>query len=171
MADDALSGCWAKLTRVLELISAIEQAERDYLNTDPPPVWVKGAHEGSDFVFRAFGPENAPERFSVLAGEIIHHLRTCLDHVVWALATKYSGLPSGRIQFPICDKRAGFDEALKKGILRGIRAEAIKIIESVQPFTSNGSPRETILYVLHHLDIQDKHKLLLVTATAAELAK
>jgi hypothetical protein len=24
-----------------------------------------------------------PPRFSVLAGEIVHHLRSCFDHVTW----------------------------------------------------------------------------------------
>src|SRR5258708_27984155 len=29
-----------------------------------------------------------PSRFSVLAGEIVHHLRSCLDHVVWEFSTE-----------------------------------------------------------------------------------
>src|ERR1700691_3819144 len=24
-----------------------------------------------------------PKRFSVLTGEVVHHLRSCLDHIVW----------------------------------------------------------------------------------------
>lgn len=46
-----------------------------------------------------------PLRFSVLAGEVIHHLRACLDHVVWHFSTKQlhgaaSRVPSGETAFP-----------------------------------------------------------------------
>src|SRR6266481_2405373 len=48
-----------------------------------------------------------PPRFSVLAGEIVHHLRSCLDHVVWELSDDaYRNSPNFRfIEFPLLEKR------------------------------------------------------------------
>ena len=170
MGVSPLEGCWAKLGRAKQTTDVIEQEECAYLSGSPPPVRMVGAHEGTEYVFRAFGPNSAPLQFAILAGESIHHLRSSLDHIVWALVVKHIGLPNNRIQFPICDTRDSFERALKAGVIKGVGSAAAKLIESVQPFTSE-TPRQTILYVLHQLDIIDKHKLLVVTATAAELGE
>jgi hypothetical protein len=31
-----------------------------------------------------------PKRFGVLSGEIVHHLRSCLDHIVWHFSSPQS---------------------------------------------------------------------------------
>src|ERR1035438_3314902 len=42
-----------------------------------------------------------PLRFSVLAGETIHHLRSCLDYVAWGLSSQQYRLSSpSSIEFP-----------------------------------------------------------------------
>jgi hypothetical protein len=57
--------------------------------------------ERSRYAFKVLGPP-VPLRIAVIAGEVIHHLRTCYDQVVWALANK-NGLPdTERITFPVC---------------------------------------------------------------------
>src|SRR5207302_10873159 len=43
-----------------------------------------------------------PLRFSVLAGEVVHHLRSCLDHLAWAFSsTKERTEHPTRIEFPV----------------------------------------------------------------------
>ena len=48
-----------------------------------------------------------PSRFGVLAGEIVHHLRSCLDHIIWELSEEsYRRSPNFRfIEFPILETR------------------------------------------------------------------
>src|SRR5437016_757021 len=56
-----------------------------------------------------------PIRFSVLAGEIIHHLRSCLDHIVWILSEpRYRRDNLKHIQFPIYDVRPSEKEEIKR---------------------------------------------------------
>jgi hypothetical protein len=44
-------------------------------------------------------------RFSVLAGEVIHHLRSCLDHLVWQLSSEpFRSAHSDRIEFPVYER-------------------------------------------------------------------
>src|SRR6266481_7650612 len=43
-----------------------------------------------------------PKRFSVLSGEIIHHLRSCLDHIVWHFSSAhYRRGHANAIEFPV----------------------------------------------------------------------
>src|SRR5260370_884562 len=47
-----------------------------------------------------------PLRFGVLAGEIIHHLRSCLDHVAWQFSSpEYRKDHVRQIEFPVFEKR------------------------------------------------------------------
>ena len=43
-----------------------------------------------------------PKRFSVLAGEIVHHLRSSLDHIVWIFSSDTARqLHENALEFPI----------------------------------------------------------------------
>jgi hypothetical protein len=44
----------------------------------------------------------------VLAGEALHHLRSSLDHAIWAAALRNTSSPADRIQFPIYEKKAAY---------------------------------------------------------------
>src|ERR1700685_2722608 len=48
-----------------------------------------------------------PLRFSVLIGEIVHHLRSCLDHIVWQFSSSDYRESTNRrfIEFPILETR------------------------------------------------------------------
>jgi hypothetical protein len=46
-----------------------------------------------------------PKRFSVLVGEIVHHWRSCLDHIAWICSdAAYRSSHETAIQFPILDE-------------------------------------------------------------------
>lgn len=121
------------------------------------------------YSFLAYGPSSPPLRFADLAGEIAHHLRSTLDHLVWALASKRQE-PSSRIQFPISESIEKFELALRNGILEGVGRRAAKKIRAMQPF-NHPKPREAGLYVLHQLDIVDKHRLPLVVTNFVKIGQ
>jgi hypothetical protein len=114
------------------------------------------------YVFKLVGPP-VPLRFAVLAGEIIHHLRSCLDHIVWALATRDGQTTDDRIAFPVCSTAGKFRKAVRNGIIRGVPDRAEQLIEALQPYRS-ADPPNSVVQVLHDLDIADKHKLLVVVS-------
>jgi hypothetical protein len=102
-----------------------------------------------------------PLRIAVIAGEIIHHLASCYDHVVWALAKKNGLADIKRSNFPVCQTPTKFKEAVRKGALKGVSASEHPLIEALQPYRSS-DPSNSILQIVHDLDITDKHKLLVV---------
>jgi hypothetical protein len=95
-----------------------------------------------------------------------------LDHLVWAAALK-EGLSSDRLKritFPICATPAKFNEAIKNGNLYGINENLRKFIESLQPYNSADS-KNTIVQILHDLDIVEKHRLLVVVTHATRMGQ
>jgi hypothetical protein len=103
-----------------------------------------------------------PLRFSVLAGEIIHHLRSCFDHLVWHFSVGPVKNPR-QIEFPVfkdpLDKRG---RERFEGKIEGITdPKARSLIERLQPYNA-ADPTDDPLWLIHDFDIIDKHKELIL---------
>lgn len=167
-----LDGCWAKFQRAKENIDNLHREITDFLHSDPAPYKIVGRHQnnGLEYGFVAFGNPQVPLRFAVLAGEIIHHLRSSLDHLIYALVIQNGESPTNKNQFPICSTAKSFDDACKRGQLNGVSASARKLIASVQPYATP-TPEDTVLAVVGRLDNFDKHRLLVIVTTAVKLGE
>jgi hypothetical protein len=92
-----------------------------------------------------------------LAGDIIHNLRSSLDHLANQLAWVGAGKePSRLVEFPIA-KDATTYERDKARKVEGIRPEVIKVIDALEPY-KNG--KGDVLWRIHELDNIDKHRTL-----------
>lgn len=165
-----LDGCRAKLARALELINLLELESVKYLTQEPPIFKVEHEYRnnGLEYALVAYGEPEPPIRFSVISGEIIHHMRSSLDHLITAIVIHNGKTPTKFNQFPICITAKEFKDACKRRQLDGVSHSAKKIIESVQPYTTP-TPDDTILNVIREYDNADKHRLLVVVATAVHL--
>jgi hypothetical protein len=162
-----LDGCWAKIERANENIKNLEAEVSAFTHSDRYTIIRNLDRKAKQCTFFA-QPQLIPLRVSVLAGEIIHHLRSSLDHVVWALALKKRPDPPFRIQFPIYTESEKFIAAKKSGIIQGISGSAQTIIESVQPYLKPPAADHP-LAILHDFSITDKHKLLAVAVSVATI--
>lgn len=155
----------AKIARANDLLTTLERDSSSFLAQN---YRVEGRldRRAREYRFVALGSPVLPHHFSVLIGEIIHHLRTVLDHLVFVLASG-RGNPS-RLAFPVCRDERGFRASLKRGALRGVPDEAVQVIERLQPYRTSPHPEQATLYQLHNLNIIDKHRLLLATAACAD---
>jgi hypothetical protein len=107
--------------------------------------------------------------WGVQIGEIIHNLRSALDHLVWELAFPKS-MEVTKNQFPIFMNESGFRKRASDGeFLKGVSTKAIRIIKSEQPFPKvdggTGEGTKSPLWHLHELSNADKHRILHVTGT------
>ena len=97
-----LDGIQEKLNRADENIGNLNREIVSFFNDGPYPVLP----DKDDGLFQEAVDYHSsriiPQRFSVLAGEIIHHLRSCLDHLAWILSNEEKRVrdPQG-IEFPI----------------------------------------------------------------------
>jgi hypothetical protein len=91
------------------------------------------------------------------AGDVVHNLRSALDHLAYQLAVvgTPSVEPSRRIEFPIA-KDATTYESEKAKKVQGMRPEAIEAIDRLQPY--KGGCNGDILWRLHELDNINKHR-------------
>jgi hypothetical protein len=107
-----------------------------------------------------------PLRFSVLAGEIIHHLRSALDYLMWQLSSEeYRRKCSTFIQFPVCRHRPTKEKELARynGMIKGITHPVFRqFIDGLQPYKSTDCVSNEPLLILHKMDIADKHQSLVL---------
>jgi hypothetical protein len=101
----------------------------------------------------------------LMIGDCIHNLRSALDHLVHQLALK-NGAPAAAAEktfFPICLTGAEFDGRVKKLVKPFISDSALTEIKQSQPYSAYDPPAEgTDIWLLHKMDIIDKHRLLIV---------
>lgn len=108
-----------------------------------------------------------PDEFVLLTGEIVQALRTSLDYAVGGTIIRALGSAPGEatlFEFPVFDDANKYARA-KKSKLAGVPPEDMELIDSVQPFTI-ATPSTHPLWVLHRLNIEDKHRRLHVVAGA-----
>jgi hypothetical protein len=128
-----LDGCWAKIERANDNIGNLDNEIAAFVHPENYIIVRHVDHKAQECTFTARG-QTIPLRFSVLIGEIIHHLRSSLDHLIWQLVLKRHPSPNFKVQFPICITEKEFKRAIKGGIITGVGKSAQKLIEHVQPY-------------------------------------
>src|ERR1700678_2298437 len=90
-----------------------------------------------------------------IAGDVIHNLRSALDHLAHHLVLVGSPgvIPTRQIEFPIAQDFATY-EAIKTRKVKGMRLAAIKAIDALKPYKGGNDA----LWRIHELDIIDKHR-------------
>ncbi len=81
----------------------------------------------------------APTSIGLLIGDAAHNLRSALDHLVVACATRGAGRAlSDReertLEYPICLSQEGFEDALKRHKLDFVEMTPLEIIRRYQPY-------------------------------------
>jgi len=137
----------------LELSTFFQNCEYPVLPEDDKQLLLDAIHYHQQLLI--------PPRFSVLAGEIIHQLRSCLDHVVWCFSTdEYREQHFRKIEFPVFDNRPVDKNGIRlyEGKIKGVTSpNVLGLIERLQPYNAP-DPVESPILILHSLDIIDKHR-------------
>src|SRR5207244_11015007 len=151
-----------------EYLNALHNEVANFLAIRPYEVVTQqdgpGGEIGAHVVYR----HTPPDRLLMLIGDVLHNLRSALDHLAWSLA----GLNANkRTEFPIFLDRREFSAVDSHGIpkrgsglekMHDMPAPAQTAIESLQPYQRvHGLPEESEpLWLLHQLSIEDKHHTL-----------
>jgi hypothetical protein len=140
--------------------------EIDLFLDEPPYGAYRVAH---DIDFQAFQQiqesldgHPLPLRFSVICGEIVHDLRSSLDHLAWQLVIAAKNEPSRKTCFPIfiSDPRSDKDALTRyEGCVKGMSVRAKALIHQLQPFERSSTfPEGDPLAILNALCNRDKHR-------------
>ena len=161
LSEDELAGIREKPKRANENILNLQSEINTFLKVRPDPVVGDDEREAADKVFQFWATRQVPPRFSVIAGEVVHHLRSCLDHIAWSLSSqRYRDDHERWIGFPVMvkpkpwnsDERRAYDRQVD-GILA---TDALRMIDELQPCHA-GEPTDDPLAIIHELDRIDKH--------------
>lgn len=109
-------------------------------------------------------------------GDAVHNLRAALDHAYADIVSPYAVNDRNRkeIQFPFSETAGRLKEAVHNRLAHKVSPEFLDAIMALRPHGDVGGNK--VLYLLHYLDLPDKHAHLIPTAyymqtTAEELRK
>lgn len=102
--------------------------------------------------------------WNLRVGEIIHQLRSVLDHLVFLMVPKSTeGKTNRTTQFPIYHKNSDFTRDIPKK-LKGMGDEGIEILREMQPHTGEG--KKSPLWILAEMSNLDKHREIILATTS-----
>lgn len=166
-------GVMAKTDRAIDQLGSLQREIKTLRATQSPYCYINTVDPvGGHFVFRLHPSWEAgtASRWAVIIGEIVHDLRSALDHLVWQAIDLSGGKPDRGHSFPLLDRepeegfvawatRAPSTGNTRHGKLFGACPEAIALIETYQPF--RGTPIGAVLGQLDSLWQHDKHRMTL----------
>jgi hypothetical protein len=158
----------AKVVRAIERLVELQAATNAYLALPPFTAEYRFDPESTDEHVVAVGTLTPPPNALVLlTGEIVQALRTSLDYSVATVIERATGAPphsDSHFEFPIFKDRQSYEKAKSKK-LEGMAPLDVRLVDSLQPFTAE-SPQSHPLWLLHRLNIEDKHRRLHVVTGA-----
>lgn len=154
-SNPRIAGVLAKVDRALEHVKALDDWHDGWTKTQPysltPNLDAQG--RANSFNFRITNP--IPVSTGLIIGDIIHNLRTALDHLAGAVAVK-NGNTARRTYFVIVHDVSILPSQLCKKM--GDCPESFRdFVRDQHPYKGGNDA----LYALHQIDILDKHQAII----------
>jgi hypothetical protein len=148
-----------KVERAKKHVIDLESAWSAFLKTNPYEIVPKDDPQAAERTYFLRQAKEIPSNISLIIGDVLQNLRSALDHVAYHLAVVNSASAKtlATTYFPIFPGPVEY-HAGKGRKIDGLRQDAVKAIDSVEPY---GGGKGDLLWVLHTLNNVDKHKLLL----------
>jgi hypothetical protein len=106
-----------------------------------------------------------PGHPEAVIGDCVHNLRGALDLMACDLVRAVNG-NDNRVYFPFAHAADELDKAIKEKNFHRAGADAVELLKQYQPYRGGNN----LLRGLHDLDIEDKHKALIVTGTTRDIS-
>ena len=93
-----------------------------------------------------------------IVGDIVHNLRSALDHAYWEIVGPLATSPNEekRVQFPFGRNPIQFENEIKTRMAERVSQRFVDELRRIAP---HGGPNgNSILYSIHELNNMDKHK-------------
>lgn len=160
--NDRLKGPATKVERAKQHVKELEVELSTFRYTNPYKVATKRDSQTRRLIYYLTSVTPVPTIVSVLAGEIVQSLRSALDHLAYQLVLVGTGQPGpfSHVYFPIFDTAQKY-EASKLGQIKGMRQDAIDVIDALNPYQGGNDA----LWRIHKLNNIDKHRLLMTVGS------
>jgi hypothetical protein len=154
----------AKLNRAFEHMDELEAATQAFARTQPVTLELDPPGDDGFQIARLRVVREPPIGLGVVAGEVVHQLRSTLDHLMTELVLMHTGTRGDTPLFPIYLSEKGFNDFVKGARLKVLlEAKHLEMLREVQPFhdlTRPGSGAVTsYLEGINAFDNADKHEV------------
>jgi len=151
MSANPLGILKAKVNRTKAQIQNLDEAVRSFVSTNSYEIVSDLNFDGTERIWRFVLTNSDTSDLAVMAGEIIHNLRSALDNIACAVAEKHCGR-TDRTYFPFGKDVDIFETQLRlKG--KDLPDDAIAMIRALKPYAGGNE----LLWALHNLNRYDKH--------------
>ena len=161
----SLDGVREKIKRAKKHVDELELLVEEFKRDNSKRVAFKYDPEIGKHVAQVEVPSPPPLAWSVIIGDIMHNLRSALEHLAWQLELAAGRIPDRGTEFPIYWDATKFQDAVKRGVPNRFPNDAWRVIEQLQPCRNGDRYPFHALYRLHELNRRDKHQLLTLTST------
>lgn len=158
-------GPWLKMIRAGEHARELDMIAAGFLDQNPHEIFAEFNPETTEHVFRVRVHRQPPPIIGILAGDVAHAMRSALDYAIGeSIAANIGSWPSShqKFEFPIFDSPAKYSSARRKN--DGLADAALPLLEAMQPYYTANNVRGLLLWQLHRLDIEEKHRQLVAVA-------
>lgn len=156
MKPEPLTAPFEKIERAKAQIEEFNTALGLFLKTAQHRITPHPDVDSPNIVLRFKLKGSVPNRLAVIAGEILHNIRTPLDQILAAVAVKH-GWTQGDVFYPFGRNQQEFESQLIR--VKKLPPDAIQMIKETKPYFSGGAP---LLAGVHFLNKSDKHRVGLV---------
>lgn len=152
-----------RINRAKKHLNILNREIRAFIASKPYRAIINKNMEGGYYIVSPYLVKQYPISWGLLIGEVVHGLRSALDNIAWSVAITKDTLTS----FPIFIQRN--DEFIRR--LERLHNDVRADVEALQPYNApNGQERRHPLWLLHIIDIIDKHRIILPGATRVSIA-
>ncbi len=157
-AQQPFTGALLKLKRAKEHINDLHFQIRQFCESSVHRIAVERDAKTGHETLKLTPTKAVPSDFALILGDAIHNLASALD-LAWFELTATDTPKKHKIIFPIFPSK----EHLEKFIAdrpkqASIVAVSRKLLDEIQPYKGGNGDA---IYSIHHLDIADKHRLLI----------
>ncbi|HVQ43943.1 MAG TPA: hypothetical protein VMT30_03170 [Candidatus Saccharimonadia bacterium] len=155
-AQPNLNSARHKLERAKILLGEMTNTTQLFYGSRPYDVAIVDNKKTGLREWQVVSVREIPAELQTQAGDVIHNLRTALDHLNYALILSNGVDPGRATEFPIFKDA----ESYANGVLqktRGMSSEHIATITGLAPYEGGNNS----LWLIHKLDITDKHHFML----------
>jgi hypothetical protein len=161
--ETALRGIRLKIQRANTHIREVKGLIDAYLAPDPYETFTEINPVKRSQLIKIRTTEQPPLMIAIISGEILYDLRSALDHLITAIATRRGIVVIERTGFPIERTRKEFERTLHQ---RKVEQRLPDLADALKRFEPYEGGSGNLLWWLHWLNGMEKHKVVLTVAGA-----
>jgi len=159
-------GARLKVERADHHIRDLQTQFAAFVDSNPYTLAVGNDAESGKTILRLNFRKPILPQWALMIGDAIHNLHTALDHMTWELIGRDGGTQDRHIKFPTGDSQASFE-----GLCNGMKTPSQSVKDMLKALEVFPEGKGNTLHALHHLDIADKHAILMPVVRAAKVSK